>query len=69
MKHMNINDEPTKYGPFILWSDGFIRSFVKQRDNNGWIMTITISDPDGSATLKYHTGSVGINNQEMTTNL
>ena len=23
MKRMNVNNEPTKYGSFILWSDGF----------------------------------------------
>ena len=24
MKRMDVNEEPTKYGSFILWSDGFI---------------------------------------------
>ena len=60
MKRMNVKDEPTKYGSFIVWSDGFIRSWVKQKDNNVWILTITIPDPDGSATLKYHTYCVAI---------
>ena len=60
MKHMNVNDKSTKHGSFILWSDGFIRSFVKQKDNNVWIMTLTIPDLDGSATLKYHTYCVAI---------
>ena len=35
MKDENPDDKPTKYGSFILWSDGFIRSFVKQKENNG----------------------------------
>ena len=60
MKRMNVKDEPTKYGSFILWSDGFIRSRAKQKDNSVWILTITISDPDGSTTSKYHTWCVAI---------
>ena len=60
MKHMNVNDEPIKYGSFVLWSDGFIRSFVKQKDNTIWIMTVTNPDLDGSATSKYHTYYVAI---------
>ena len=30
-------------------------TFVKQKDNNVWILTITIPDPSGCATSKYHT--------------
>ena len=60
MTRMDVNDKPTKYGSFILWSDGFIRSWVKQKDNNVWIMTITIPDLDGYSSLKYHTYCVAI---------
>jgi hypothetical protein len=55
MKMMNQEDLPSKYGSLLLWSDGFIRSYVKQKDNNVWIMTVTLPDPDGCATSKYHT--------------
>ena len=55
MKEINVNRTPTKYGFFLLWSDGFVRTFVKQKDNSVWIITITIPDPDGNATSKYHT--------------
>ena len=55
MKSMNTTNKPTKYGSFLLWSDGFVRSFVKQKDNNVWILTLTIPDPSGCATSKYHT--------------
>ena len=60
MKILNTDDIPTKYGSFLLWSDGFIRSFVKQKDNNVWIMTVTLPDPNGSATSKYHTYCLSI---------
>ena len=45
MKILNITFIPTKYGSFILWSDGFVRTLVKQKDNNVWIITMTILDP------------------------
>ena len=55
MKSMNTTNKPTKYGGFLLWSDGFVRTFIKQKDNNVWIITITFFDPSGCATSKYHT--------------
>ena len=55
MKDVNTGKKPTKYGSFLLWSDGFVRSFVKQKGNNVWILTITFADPNGSATSKFHT--------------
>jgi hypothetical protein len=33
MKDENPDDKPTKYGSFVLWSDGFLRSYVKQKEN------------------------------------
>ena len=62
MKCVNVNDKPTKYGSFGLWSDGFIGPSVKEKDNNVWIMTITIPDLEESATSKYHTYYVSIKN-------
>lgn len=55
MKGLNPHNKPTKYGSYIFWSDGFLRSFVKQKNNNVWILTVTFPDPKGSATSKYHT--------------
>ncbi len=42
MKEINIKCIPTTYGFFLLWSGGFVRTFVKQKDNNVWILTITL---------------------------
>ena len=55
MKEYNPDNKLTKYGSFILWSDGFVRTFVKQKGNNVWIVTVTFPDPDGCATSKFHT--------------
>ena len=43
------------YAGFTTWSDTFLRSFVKQKENNVWMYTLTIPDPNGSATSPYHT--------------
>ena len=55
MKQLNVLCIPTKYGFYLLWSDGFVRSFVKQKNNNVWIITLTVPDPGNNATSKYHT--------------
>ena len=44
-RELNTENKPTKYGSFVLWSDGFVRSFVKQKDNNVWILTKVQSFP------------------------
>ena len=28
------------YGYMIFWSDGFLTSWVKQKDNSAWILTV-----------------------------
>ena len=43
-----------------MWSDGFLRTFVKQKNNNVWILTVTFPDPEGSATSKFHTYCLAI---------
>ena len=55
MKEQHPDNNPTKHGSFILCSDGFDRSFVKQKVNNVWILTVTFPDPNGCATSKFHT--------------
>ena len=65
MKEQNPENKPTKYGSFILWSDGFIRSFVKQKENNVWILTVTFPDPDGCATSKFHTYCLAVGKSSM----
>ena len=65
MKLLNPNLKPTHYGHFVLWSDGFLRSFVKQKDNSVWILTITIPDPAGSATSPFHTHCLAIGKSSL----
>ena len=43
------------FGYMIFWSDGFITSWIKQKDNSAWILTVTLPDPSGSRTSPYHT--------------
>ena len=37
-----------------------MRTFVKQKNNNVWILTVTFPDPAGSATSKFHTYCLAI---------
>lgn len=55
-------DDPdnTAFGTFILWSDGFCRTFVKQKDNSVWIITITFLNTDGKSKSPMHTYCVAI---------
>ena len=48
------------YAWMLTWSDSFIRSYVKQKDNNVWMYTITLPDPNGSATSPLHTYCVAV---------
>ena len=68
MRKLNHSNKPTYYGYFMLWSDGFIRSYVCQRKNNVWILTITFPDPMGSETSPYHTHclAIGTSSQDHT---
>ena len=64
-KEQNPENKETKYGSFILWSDGFIRSFVNQKENNVWILTVTFPDPDGCATSKFHNYCLAVGKSSM----
>ena len=48
LKKQGHNDkkiQETSIGYFYLWSDSFLKCFVKQKDNSVWIMTVTVSPP------------------------
>ena len=51
------SDDPnnTAFGFFTCWSDGFLTSYVCQKDNCVWILTISFIDPKGSSTSQFHT--------------
>ena len=60
LKSMDSSGRPTYYGWFATWSDSFLRSYVKQKLNNVWMYTITLPDPDHTATSPYHTYCVAV---------
>ena len=59
-------DTPTvvAIGHIILWSDGFLRTWVKQKDNSIWILTATICPPMGYALSPFHTYCLAIGNSQ-----
>lgn len=52
----------TTLGLILVWSDGFLRVYVKQKKNSAWIMTIAIPNPDGNSTSIFHTYCIAIGN-------
>ena len=54
-KKQNLGNLPTKYGAFVLWLDGFVKSWIKQKENNVSILTVTFQDADGNATSQFQT--------------
>ena len=47
------NPERTAIGWVSLWSDGYLTSYVKQRKNSAWIITLTVSEPSGKRSNDY----------------
>ena len=52
--------DKTAFGYVILWSDGFVNSWVKQKNNSVWVMTVTICPPEGSDRSKLHTHCIAM---------
>ena len=49
MKDAGVDEKKrkqTKIGWMIFWSDSFLNSFIKQKDNSVWILTVTICPPE-----------------------
>lgn len=42
-------------GHLLFWSDSFLVSFVKQKDNSVWLLTVTISAPFGHMNTQKYT--------------
>ena len=68
LKLLNGGKANTAYGYLLFWSDGFLRSFVKQKENSVWILTVTLAEPGLNSTSKYHTHclAIGRSNQDHT---
>ena len=50
----------TAYGYLIFWSDGFMTSFVKQKDNGCWCMTVTVAPPNDNQRSIFHTHCISL---------
>ena len=60
---MEMNDPSnTAFGLLLLWSDGFLRVYVKQKKNSVWIMTLAVLDPNKNTTSIFHTYCIAIGN-------
>ena len=51
MKDAGVDEKKrkqTKIGWMIFWSDSFLNSFIKQKDNSVWVLTVTICPPENT---------------------
>ena len=54
------NPDNTAFGALLLWSDGFCRTYVKQKDNSVWILTLTFLNTDKKTKSPMHTYCIAI---------
>ena len=54
------NPDETAFGALVLWSDGFCRTYVKQKDNSVWILTLTFLNTDKKTKSPMHTYCIAI---------
>ena len=58
MEEMGIDEESrnkTIVGWILMWSDGFLRCFVKQKENSVWIITVTVCPPGNKMSSGMYT--------------
>lgn len=57
-----VGDESigTRFGLVSLWSDGFQRAWVKRKNNNVWIMTMTLQNKEKNSTSQFHTYCIAL---------
>ncbi|KAL9191048.1 hypothetical protein ACHAXT_000754 [Thalassiosira profunda] len=65
LRAQSIDPRTTAIGLVLLWSDGFQRAYVRQKENSVWILTITILNPDGKAFSAFHTYCVAIGRESL----
>ena len=52
--------DKTAFGYLIFWSDGFLTSFVKKKDNSCWCMTVTVAPPLDNQRSIFHTHCISL---------
>jgi len=58
MKSANVKKEireKTKKGWILMWSDAFLRCFIKQKENSVWIITATVCPPTNKMSSGFYT--------------
>ena len=56
----SLHEQKIKIGYIYLWSDGFLNCFIKQKDNNVWIITVTICPPENKKSSGKYTHILAI---------
>jgi len=70
-RHMSENGvdqsviNKTSIGYIILWSDAFLRCFIKQKDNSVWILTATVCPPESKKLSDMYTYVLAIGRSDQ----
>lgn len=54
------NPDDTLFGLIVIWSDGFITAWVRQKDNSCWTLTFTLCPTDGIKQEDSHAIALGL---------
>ena len=52
---MAVKQKNCSFGYILLWSDSFLRCFIRQKKNSIWILVIRVCPPSGTSKAKWHT--------------
>ena len=64
VKENGHDPDKTAFGYLIFWSDGFMTSFVKQKDNSCWCMTVTVAPPKDNQRSIFHTHCIALGTKD-----
>ena len=61
------NPDKTAFGYLVLWTDGFTTSWVKQKENSCWCMTVTVAPPNDNDRSAFHTHCIALGSRVVIT--
>lgn len=64
IRNQGYDPDKVAIGWVSVWSDGFVTSWVKQKEKGAWVFTVTISMPGDCENFEAYTHVVGLGPQE-----
>lgn len=64
IRAQGYNPDKVAIGWVSVWSDGFVTTWIKQKENGAWVFTVTISMPGDCDNFEAYTHVVGLGPQD-----